>query len=293
MTGPLPGGLASRRRFLPVPYKLRWRPSGVHVGAHPGAEEGGTGQFRRHVPLLQHPDPRRIDLRMTLRDPMGEVHVRQVARRNAISLIVLVDLSGSMGFEGRVGRMPMVAELCATLALSAYKMGDRFGLIGCEAAVREDLFIPPTRRRGLEVEVFERLLQVEPRGASVRGLAAAAEWLPLHRSLVFLISDFLMPVAQLEEILDALWRHDVAPVVMRDAGEEDDLPAWGLIELRDLETGHCRLAFMRPTLREAWRKAGQLRRAELDRLFKQRGRSTFHLVDQLDSDALAEYLLAG
>ena len=293
MSGDLPVSRVSQRRFLPVPYKLRWRPSGVHVGAHPGAEEGGTGQFKRHVPLLQYPDPRRIDLRMTLRDPMGDVHVRQVARRNAISLIALVDLSGSMGFEGRVGRMSMVAELCATLALSAYKMGDRFGLIGCESTVREDLYIPPTRRRGLEVEVFERLLQVEPRGASVRGLATAGEWLPLQRSLVFLVSDFLMPFAQIEEILDLLWRHHVAPVVMRDAGEEDDLPAWGLIELRDLETGRRRLAFMRPPLRETWLKAGQQRRAELDRLFKQRGRATFHLVDQLDPDALAEYLLAG
>lgn len=293
MRGALSEGSAPLPRLSPVPYKLHWRPSGVHAGAHPGADEGGSGPFRRHVPLLHHPDPRRIDLRATLRDPMGEVHVRQVARRNAISLIALVDLSGSMGFEGRAARMGVVAELCATLALSAYKMGDRFGLVGCDAAVRQAIYVPPTRRRGLEVEVFERLRRVEPQGASVRGLAAAAEWLPLHRSLVFLISDFLLPLAQLEEILDALWRHDVVPVVVRDAGEEDDLPAWGLIELRDLETGRSRLAFMRPGLREAWRNAGRLRRAEIDRLFTQRGRSTFHLVDRLDPDALAEYLLAG
>ncbi len=53
----------------------------------------------------------------------------------------------------------------------------------------------------------------------------------------------------MNEILDALWRHDVVPVVVRDRGEEHDLPAWGLMELQDLETSRRRLAVMRP---ECW-----------------------------------------
>jgi uncharacterized protein (DUF58 family) len=230
---------------------------------------------------------------MTFRDPMGELHVRQFAKRSTIAVVAIVDLSGSMGFEGRVRRMSVVAELCATLAASAYRMGDRFGLIGCDATVRDDILIPPMRRQGLEFEVFNRLVRAEPRGASVRGMLAAADRLPARRSLVFLISDFQLPIAQVNEILDALGRHDVVPVVVRDWGEEHDLPAWGLVELQDLETGRRRLAVMRPALREAWRRAGLARRAALDRLFERRGRPAFHLVDQLDMDALTEYLIAG
>lgn len=273
-----------------VPYRLRWRPGGASMGAHPGLGEGGGGEFRRHVPLLRHPDPRRIDLRMTYRDPLGELYVRQLARSSAIAVVAVVDLTGSMGFEGRVRRTHAVAELCAVLAVSAYRMGDRFGMIGCDAAVREDTFIPPTRRRGLEFEVFDRLVSARPQGASARGLPAAADWLPANRSLVFLISDFLMPVSQIEEALDALWRHDVVPVVVRDRGEEDDLPAWGLVELTDLETRRRRLAVMRPALREAWQRNGRARRAALDRLFETRGRPAFHLIDRLDTDALTQYL---
>jgi uncharacterized protein (DUF58 family) len=276
----------------PLPYRLRWRPGGASIGAHPGLGEGGGGEFRRHVPLLRHPDPRRIDLRMTFRDPLGELHVRQFARSSAIAVVAIVDLSGSMGFQGRVRRMHAVAELCAVLAVSAHRMGDRFGLIGCDAAVRDDLFVPATRRQGLEFEVFDRLVKARPQGASARGLAAAVDWLPSRRSLVFLISDFLMPAAQVDAILDALWRHDVVPVVVRDQGEEDDLPAWGLVELSDLETGRRRLVVMRPALREAWRQAGKARRAALDRLFERRGRAPFHLVDRLDTDALTQHLIA-
>jgi uncharacterized protein (DUF58 family) len=276
----------------PLPYRLRWRPHGAAIGAHPGLGEGGGGEFRRHMPLLRHPDPRRIDLRMTFRDPLGELHVRQFARSNAIAVVAVVDLSGSMSFQGRVQRMHAVAELCAVLAVSARRTGDRFGLIGCDAGVREDLFMAATRRQGVEFEVYDRVVKARPRGASARGLAAAAAWLPAQRSLVFLISDFLMPATQVEEILDALWRHDVVPVVVQDQGEESDLPAWGLVELNDLETGRRRLVVMRPALREAWHRAGRARRAALDLVFERHGRAAFHLVDRLDTDALTQRLLA-
>jgi uncharacterized protein (DUF58 family) len=277
----------------PLPYRLRWRPGDAFIGAHPGRGDGTGGVFQRHVPLLRHPDPRRIDLRATFRDPMQELHVRQFAKRSAIAVVAIVDLSGSMGFESRVERMHVVAEFCATVAVSARRMGDRFGLIGCDAAVRDDVFMPPMRHQGLETEVFDRLVRAVPRGASAGGLIAAADRLPARRCLVFVVSDFLMPFPQVDQLLGALWRHDVVPVVVRDRGEEQDLPAWGLIELRDLETGHRRLAVMRPSLREAWRRAGAERRTGLDRLFRQYGRAPFHLVDQLDPDALAEHLLAG
>jgi uncharacterized protein (DUF58 family) len=285
-------GMDSLQTPQPAPYRLRWRPGGVSIGAHPGIGEGGGGEFRRHVPLLQHPDPRRIDMRMTFRDPLGDLHVRQFARSSAIAVVAVVDLSGSMGFHGRVRRMRAVAELCAVLAASACRMGDRFGLIGCDAVMREDVFIPPVRRQGLEFEIFDRLVNATPQGASARGLAAATNFLPARRSLVFLISDFLMPMGQIGEILDAFWRHDVAPVVVQDRGEEDDLPAWGLVELSDLETGRRRLAVMRPALRDAWRRAGRARRSALDQLFERRGRAAFHLVDRLDTDALIRYLFA-
>jgi uncharacterized protein (DUF58 family) len=286
-------GPPHREAHQPLPYKLRWRPSGALIGAHPGLGEGDGGEFRRLVPLLRHPDPRRIDLRATFRDPTGELHVRQLAPRSAISVVAIVDLSGSMGFEGRVRRMHVVAELCATLAASAYRMGDRFALIGCDSDVRDDLLIPPTRRQGLEFDVYDRLMRAEPRGASTRGLLAAADRLPNRRTFVLLISDFQMPLVQVNEVLDALWRHDVAPIVARDLGEEHDLPAWGLVELKDLETGQRRLTVMRPALRQAWRRAARSRQAALDRLFEQHGRAAFHLVDRLDIDALTEYLMAG
>lgn len=281
----------------PIPYRLRWRPGGARAGAHPGSGEGGDGVFLRHRPLWQNPDPRRIDLRETVRDPLGNVQVRSFARRSAVAVVAVVDLSGSMAFAGafsrRAARMEMVAALCATLAVSAGKMGDRFGLIGCDAGLREDVFIPATHRRGVETDACARLLAAVPQGASAQGLLEAADRLPARRSLVVLISDFLLPLDLVGAVFDRLWRHDVLPVLLRDSGEETDLPAWGLVALRDLETGQRRLAVMRPGLRTAWRQAAQAHRTALDRLFRRHGRAPFILTDPFDPDALAEHLAAG
>lgn len=281
-----PTGIAT-----PLAYRLRWRPEGILPGAHPGHGEGAEGEFRRHVPLLRQPDPRRLDLRVSLRDPFGELHVRQFAPRRAIPVAALVDLSASMGFGGAIpGR---VSELCALLALSAVRAGDSFALFGCGDRVIETASLPFARRRGLEGEVRERLAAAEPAGRGTQGLFEAAERLPARRALVFLVSDFLMPEDAIARLLDALWRHDVLPVVVSDGAVEEALPRWGLIEVADLETGGSRLVVMRPGLRERWLRRAAARRDRLEALFAARGLSAFALKDRLDVDALARRLMEG
>lgn len=275
----------------PLAYRLRWRPQGVLPGAHPGHGEGSEGEFRRHVSLLRQPDPRRIDLRVSLRDPFGDLHVRQFSPRRAIAVAALVDLSGSMRFGAAVtGR---VADFCALIALSAVRSGDSFALFGGDAHLREEVSLPPIRRRGLEEEVRQRLIEARPGGRGTAGLVEAAARLPTRRSLVFLVSDFLMPTAEMERLLDALWRHDVVPVVVSDSTLDDRLPRWGLIELADLETGLPRLVVMRPALRDRWRQQARARREEAEELFARRGLRGFDLKDRLDDEALARRLMEG
>ena len=275
----------------PIHYRLRWRPESIFPGAHPGRGDGADGEFRRHVSLLRQPDPRRIDLRASLRDPTGELHVRQFAPRRAVAVVALVDLTASMRFGDAVSRR--VSDLCALLALSAVRSGDSFALFGCDARLREDIGIPLARRRGMEEEVRHRLRSAAPTGSGPVGLFEAAERLPARRSLVFLVSDFLLAPADIERLLDALWRHDVVPVVVRDSVVEDALPRWGLIEVGDLETGASRLVFMRPGLRRRWRQEALARRRTLDALFARRGMRAFDLKDELDTDALARRLTEG
>jgi hypothetical protein len=116
-------------------------------------------------------------------------------------------------------------------------------------------------------------------------------FLPGRRSLVFLVSDFLMLFDDVSAILESLWRHDVVPVVMRDKVAEGDLPTFGFVSARDLETGRGRLLFVRRSLRASWQRAAKDRLDDLERIFVAHKRRAFHLVDRLDVDALVEFLV--
>jgi uncharacterized protein (DUF58 family) len=272
-------------------YRPRGKAENIVIGAHRGRRIGGQGVFLDHASYLQQPDPRHIDLRLTLRDPFETVYVRRYEQRLAIALYAVVDLSRSMDFEGTSRKLALVGELCVCLARSARRLGDAFGLVGCDAQVREDFFFPATRQYRLELDIERRFEAFVPTGNSVAGLIDAAAYLAGKRKLVFLVSDFRMPEMMIESVLQSLARHDVVPILVSDSAEETALPSFGLIDVRDLETAKSRTVFMRPALRRQWLARAAERRQSLDRLFQHYARSPFELRDRFDADQLSRHLL--
>lgn len=274
-------------------YRIRGRAAGVMPGAHRSRHTGGHGIFLDQVPYLRQPNPRRIDLRLTLRDPFENVYVRRFEERLAITLYALVDLSRSMRFEGIGRKFSLAGQLCTALAHSARKSGDMFGIVGYDTTVRDDFLIPASRRNGLELEVQSRFDAFVPERAGAGGLLEATRYVAGRRKLVFLCSDFQMPLPFIEKALGLLSQHDVVPIVLNDSAETQDLPAWGLIELEDLETRGRRTVFMRPRLRRRWMERAAARRAQLHEIFLRFGRSPIEVKDQFDPEQLSRRLLEG
>lgn len=275
-----------------LPYRLFGRARGVAPGIHRAVGAGTNGAFLRHGSLLDIPDARRIDVRASITDPFGGLKVRRFENRARIDVFVVLDLSGSMAF-GRAAGDDQVAEFCAAVAHAALRAQDRFGMIAAGPKPRTDLALRATRRAGLPDEIWSRVSRDAGAGAGVAGLLDMLDELPQRRSLVFVVSDFLMPERDVEELLARLWRHDVAPIVTRSSTVENRLPRFGLVETQDLETGRRRMVLMRRSLREAWLARAAERRAALDRLFRRYGRPAFDLVDRFDPDAFADHLLSG
>lgn len=276
-----------------VPYRLPWRSTQVRTGAHRSKLEGAGGFFRDFAPLLRSPDPRRIDLRVSARDPFEGLHVRRFEQKAAVTVYALVDVSASMGFRGATDKMRIAAGLCAALASSARRAGDAFGLIGCDQTIEAELMFLATRSRGSETEMLRRLRSFVPHGRGTKGLVDAAALIAGRRKLVFLISDFHLPRPELERIFGALSQHDIVPILLSDTLELERLPRWGIFALTDLETGRRRLVVMRPSLREAWLRRSRRRRAELDALAARFGRAPFELRDRIDWDRFSSYLMGG
>ncbi|GLI95622.1 hypothetical protein LMG27198_46140 [Methylocystis echinoides] len=246
--------------------------------------------LRDQAPFLRHPDARRIDLRATLRDPFGETHVRRFEQRSAIDVYAFVDVSASMGFVGAVDRFSVACDICAALAFSATRIGDRFGVISGGSS-RSGIYLPASRSRDAALKAVEVLRHTLPSGIGAESLFSGARTLGGTRKLVMLISDFRWAPGVIESVFDALALHDVVPVVLVDSSESRP-PRWGLLEVRDSESGRRRLMLMRPALQQRWMAQEAVRRQELAHLAAGRARAPIFIEDQLNSAALSQHLIA-
>jgi uncharacterized protein (DUF58 family) len=274
-------------------YRIAWRARGYRPGHHRGQQGGGGLDFRGHAPLLDLPDPRRLDVLASLRDPFETWQVRRYSQRTGVPVYLLADVSASMAFQGRRRKLDVLADFALSLGYSAYRTGDPFGCVVCDDRVREEALIPPTHAKGAGMVASQQLRAITDPGRSAQGLVHAAEHLSRHRSLVFLVSDFHFADALLEDVLSVLARHEVVPIVLWDPAEYEDLPRFGLAFLEDPETGRRRTLLLRPRLRERIAEAYHERRTRLTRRFIDQGIRPFFLTGEFRAEALSEFFFAG
>jgi uncharacterized protein (DUF58 family) len=181
-------------------------------------------------------DIRQIDWNVSAR--MNEPYVKLFVEERERTVLLLVDMSASGRFGSREHeKRELAAELGALLAFSAIRNNDRVGLIIFTDQVER--FVPPKKGKKHVLRVISEILSYRPRSPGT-SISAGLEFLgrvARRRSVAFLISDFLAPVASYEKVLRvAARRHDLVPVTVTDP-LEDALPSVGLVELEDPETG--------------------------------------------------------
>jgi hypothetical protein len=276
--------------------ELHYRVASPVLGHFPGhhrSRRGDSGfEFRGHATLLDAPDPRRLDLHASLRDPFGAWRVRLHHQRMANPVVMVADLSASMGFAGRQRKIEVLADFVDSLAWSAWRTGDRFGFIGCDATVRPDWLQLPTRARGSGQQLAQALRVWSPSGLSARsadGLLQAPAYIGQQRALVFLVSDFHLPLSRIEAVLAALAAHEVVPVVLWDPLEFQVGAARGLLHAVDPESGRRRLVWWRPALRDRWQRAHQARHDALQRVFAARRQRPLFIEGAFDADAVTRH----
>jgi uncharacterized protein (DUF58 family) len=273
-------------------YRLH-SPARGQVPGHHRSRSGGNGfEFRGHANLLDAPDARRIDVHASLRDPFGRWIVRLQRQRLSIPVAVVADLSASMGVAGAQHKQGVLADLVESLAWSAWRTGDSFGFVGCDEAVRRELLLPQTRARGAGTVLAASLRALQLDGRSAQGLLQAHAHLPQRRALVFLVSDFHLPLADVATVLARLAHHDVLPVVLWPQ-EEFDLGAQrGFADVADPESGRRQWLWWRPALRQRWQAAAQQRRADLVKLFRAQRLSPLFIEGAFDADAVTRHFSA-
>jgi uncharacterized protein (DUF58 family) len=270
-------------------YRLPDKARSRRPGAHLSKMSGGGMIFRRHVSLLVSPDPRRLDVRASLRDPAEQWWVREYQQRAAIPVVVVLDVSTSMGFRGLQNRARTASIFVEAAAWSANRHGDRFGLIGFDRRLREDCWVPVRQQRAALEGVIHHLRHDSAREAGHEGLAEVPAWLPREPGLVFMVSDFHWPVETLRGFLESSMPHHVVPVVLWDRAEYSGWPTKGFAFAEDMESAERRLVWLRSGWNDAVGAAYAQREADLRAVCEPFATRPLFLRDGFSADVVSDY----
>lgn len=183
-------------------------------------------------------DQRAIDWNVTAR--MGAPYIKKFQEERELNVVLAADVSASSAF-GTAGRSKaqMAAEAGAVLALSAIRNNDRVGLLSFTDRI--ETYIEPRKGGQHTLRIIRELLYPTASGRRT-DLGLAAETLGRvlkRRSLVFLMSDFAAQGFEAALRFTAR-KHDVVAITITDP-REIELPAMGIVELEDAETGEILL----------------------------------------------------
>lgn len=272
-------------------YRVGWRTGQVLPGHHRSRRAGAGFDYAASVPLLDYPDPRRVDIRQSVRDPFGQLFVRKYHQHSILPVYAVADLTASMSFDGVAAKLKILTEFLSILAYSAGRTGDPLGLVGCADKVLPQFALTATRNGEAIREVLHRLSDYEPVAGGAQALIDAAPLVGFKRALVFLISDFHFPLDELRRVLRALGKHDIVPIVLWDSVEFRNPPTFGMARVRDSETGVERYTWMRASVRQRLLDVFDRRRADLNSVFLEAGCKPYFLLDKIDCDSLNSFFI--
>lgn len=276
---------------MDLSYPLRWRVRSVLYGTHRASGHSDSGNFKGFQAFNRHPDLRRLDLRRSLRDPFGQWYVKDYEPRTPVQLYILIDASASMRATGNPQPLQIAAELSAALSQAAYHNGDALNIYVCGEQVElQSAHNGQGARASSAQHIYQYLQQSTAQAASAQALLHASHRLGTRRSLVFIFSDFMFSLTHTEQMLQALRRHDVIPVVM-DTQAIEHLPSWGLSRWYDAESGQNRLMWMRPKLAQQWRIQQSARQDSLNQLLLRYSMQPFRPIQADWAAAFARHLV--
>jgi uncharacterized protein (DUF58 family) len=247
--------------------------TGVMAGGYASVFRGEGLEVKDVREYAEGDDPRSIDWNVTAR--VGRPFVKTYVGERELTVLYLLDLSASMtGGWGAWSPRQVAARVCACLALSATRQGDKVGLLAFSDAV--DAYVEPRKGIGHALRIVRDCLAL-PSQTVPTDPVPALEFVARgvrRRAIVFLVSDFLFGDGWQRILVRCARRHDV--IAVRLLAPELEPPEGGLFRLRDPETGSVRVVdWSHGKTREeylsrvrAWRErtAEDLRRAGVDRM---------------------------
>ncbi len=232
------------------------------AGDYHSSFKGQGIEFDEVRPYIPGDDVRAIDWNVTARS--GTPHIKRFAEERELTVIFLVDVSGSQAFgSGQRTKSELAALLTCLLAMAAVQNADKIGLVNFSDRIEK--VIPPRKGRTAVMRLVRDVLAAERDTGQGTDIAAALRYLnriQKRRALVFLISDF-QDRDFADELRTTAQRHDLVALAVEDP-REAQLSNAGLVEVQDPETGDLVLIDTgSPSVRQHFAEAAAAERTAL------------------------------
>jgi uncharacterized protein (DUF58 family) len=180
-------------------------------------------------------DIRSIDWNVSAR--MRNLFVKQYIEERELSVVLMIDMSGSTEFGSGRRKRDLILEVAALFLNLAQINNDRVS--ACIFTDRIERYIRAKKGRKFVIKVLDEVLKCRPesRRTNISGAIDFIQRVLKKRSIIFIISDFLDRSDSFILKMKLLARkHDVIPVQVSDPLEKESR-FFGLTEFVDLETG--------------------------------------------------------
>ena len=270
-------------------YHINWKSTGHHPGQHKSAQRGMGIEFAGHATLLDYPDPRRIDIRQTIRDPFEQIQVRIFNQRSATPVMIITDLSASMNFGSQKTKLEYASEIASVITNSVTAKSDAIGFIGIEDVINPEWVARLSYKSYRTQYLIDRLSNYQAKKSGHHGIKSVYQFLPKDKTLVFFISDFHMPIEDIKESFSLLGKHQVVPIVLWNKSEYENLPSFGILTVNDPESGEESTMLLRKNMNKRIQRNFNERKKLLEKTFIQLNSPAFFVGEKFKPLQMTEY----
>ena len=210
---------------------------GLLTGQHRSRHKGSSVEFAEYKDYSPGDEIRHIDWKVA--GKTDKYHVKQFEQSTNLKCTILLDASGSMGYQspikGKNVKMEYARNLVAALSYLLLKQFDAVGLTLFNDKVVEH--IPPRSKASHFQHILHGLANISPQGTThiANVVGGLAERLP-RRSMLILVSDFFTQNQDLQKSLKLICSRGLEVVLFHVLHpDEINLPFEGDLVFESLE----------------------------------------------------------
>ncbi|BDC34368.1 hypothetical protein Noda2021_03260 [Candidatus Dependentiae bacterium Noda2021] len=222
------------RKIREIEIKARRLVSATFMGAASSAQKGTGFEFDQLREYQQGDDVRAIDWKSSAR--ANKILIKQYIEERNRTIIIMLDVSGSMGFASQsLTKSDIAGQIAALLALVGDYGKDRVGLLIFSDQIHS--FLPPKKGKTWVRQIIYEIFSQRPNHAHTNINAALAYINKYHykNAHLFLISDFIDKDYD-KNLGIAAAKHDLVAIRIVDPFERSFANA-GILYVKDSETG--------------------------------------------------------